>query len=93
MNKYRVKVKQGRRKEEQYVQIEIPVNVYNKAVNGVASFQMICDWRAVGTREDSYRWEVPWGKKLFTCLLVLVLIDLNLRPEGRVVNRESAGCD
>lgn len=32
--------------------------------------------------------EMPWGNKLFSCLIVLVLVDLNLRPEGRVVNRE-----
>ena len=35
-----------------------------------------------------FRRVVAWGKKLFKCLVVLVLMDLNLRPDGRGVNRE-----
>jgi len=31
---------------------------------------------------------MAWGIKLFRYLVVLVLIDLNLQPDGRVVNRE-----
>lgn len=55
--------------------------------------QVVCGWFGVGIWEDSFRWEMAWGKKLFTCLLVLVLIDLNLPPEGWVTNRKWAACD
>ncbi len=38
------------------------------------------------------RW-IAWGKKLFLCLVVLVLRALWLRPDGNSSKRECAGCE
>ena len=42
----------------------------------------------VGGDYGLFRRVMAWGKKLFWGLVVLVLIDLNLRPDGRVVDSE-----
>ncbi len=41
-----------------------------------------------------FSWDMAWGeKKLFVCLAVLVLSDLQRRPEGNSSRREWAGCE
>ena len=45
-------------------------------------------WRGWGAEMSLFKRVVDWGKKLFKHLVVLVQMDLNLRPDERGVNRE-----